>query len=74
MSDLIERFDSPTGVMNARDDGDYVEYREIERQAERIAKLEAALEKLARLGNGDKYGNSDGNMIARAALQEVSDG
>ena len=31
MSDLIERFDSPTGVMDARDDGDYVEYREIER-------------------------------------------
>lgn len=27
-----------------------------------------ALEKLARLGNGDKYGNSDGNLIAQAAL------
>jgi len=26
------------------------------------------LEKLARLGNGDRYGNSDGNMIARATL------
>jgi hypothetical protein len=32
------------------------------------AKLVAALEKLARLGNGEHYGNSDGNMIARAAL------
>lgn len=28
-----------------------------------------ALEKLARLGNGDQYGNSDGNVIAIAALK-----
>lgn len=27
-----------------------------------------ALEKLARLGNGDKYGNSEGNTIAIAAM------
>ena len=32
------------------------------------AELVEALDKLARLGNGDQYGNSDGNMIARAAL------
>lgn len=32
------------------------------------AGLVEALEKLARLGNGDKYGNSDGNFIAQAAL------
>lgn len=30
--------------------------------------LVKALEKLARLGNGDQYGNSEGNMIARAIL------
>jgi len=30
--------------------------------------LLAALEKLARLGNGEHYGNSDGNMIALAAI------
>jgi hypothetical protein len=30
--------------------------------------LLAALEQLARLGNGDHYGNSEGNMIARAAI------
>jgi hypothetical protein len=30
--------------------------------------LLAALEKLARLGNGETYGNSDGNMIARTAI------
>ncbi len=27
-----------------------------------------ALEKLARLGNGDLYGNSDGNVLAQRAL------
>lgn len=32
------------------------------------AGLVEALEKLARLGNGDKYGTSDGNLIAQAAL------
>ena len=33
-----------------------------------LAKAVGALEKLARLGNGDHYGNSDGNMIAIRAL------
>jgi hypothetical protein len=32
--------------------------------------LLTALEKLARLGNGDRYGNSEGNAIAIAALNE----
>lgn len=32
------------------------------------AALMAALEKLAKLGNGDHYGNSDGNEIAKKAL------
>ena len=37
-------------------------------------RLKEALEKLARLGNGEHYGNSDGNMIAREALErEVTD-
>lgn len=31
-------------------------------------RMKEALEKLARLGNGSEYGNSDGNMIARQAL------
>jgi len=34
----------------------------------KLAKAVETLEKLARLGNGDRYGNSDGNMIARATL------
>jgi hypothetical protein len=34
------------------------------------ARLRAALEKLARLGAEPHYGNSVGNEIARAALEE----
>jgi len=34
------------------------------------ARMREALEKLARLGAEPYYGNSDGNMIARAALGE----
>ena len=35
-----------------------------------VERLREALEKLARLGNGPHYGNSEGNMIARNALKE----
>ena len=38
--------------------------------AQDVTELVEALEKLARLGNGDQYGNSDGNMIARKALSK----
>jgi ABC-type uncharacterized transport system ATPase component len=54
------------------------EYRRADLAADRIEELEAklakaveTLEKLARLGNGDRYGNSDGNMIARTTLAEL---
>jgi len=47
-------------------------------EAARIARLIAAapdmlaaLEKLARLGNGDQYGTSIGNMIAIEAIREA---
>jgi len=33
--------------------------------------LVEALQKLACLGNGDRYGNSDGNCIAQAALAKA---
>ena len=33
-----------------------------------VERLREALEKLARLGNEPEYGNSEGNLIARAAL------
>ena len=38
--------------------------------AQDVTELVEALEKLARLGNGEHYGNSDGNMIARTALSK----
>jgi len=41
---------------------------ELRRLHEVNQELLDALEKLARLGNGDHYGNSEGNMIARAAI------
>lgn len=42
--------------------------QQLEAAERRNAELVEALEKLARLGNGDHYGNSQGNMIAREAL------
>lgn len=35
-------------------------------------RLREVLERLAKLGNGDRYGNSEGNMIARAALSDIA--
>ncbi len=32
-----------------------------------------SLEKLARLGNGDQYGNSNGNIIAQDALRKAGE-
>lgn len=40
----------------------------VERLEQQLAALREALEKLARLGNGDRYGNSEGNVIAQNAL------
>jgi len=45
---------------------------EIDELKAKLAKAVEALEKLARLGNGDLYGNSDGNMIARTTLAELT--
>ena len=42
--------------------------QELRRLHEVNAELLEALEKLARLGNGERYGNSEGNVIARAAV------
>lgn len=44
---------------------------ELRRLHEVNQELVEALEKLARLGNGDQLGNSEGNMIARAALAKA---
>ena len=52
-----------------------------EEAADRIEELEAKLEKavegfeeLARLGNGDRYGNSFGNLIAQRYIAELTGG
>jgi hypothetical protein len=37
-----------------------------------IARMKEVLERLARLGNEPLYGNSDGNIIARAELERLS--
>lgn len=34
--------------------------------------IREVLERLAKLGNGDRYGNSEGNLIARAALSDLA--
>jgi hypothetical protein len=40
-------------------------------EAEPFQILKDALDKLARLGNGERFGNSEGNTIAREALRAV---
>ena len=44
---------------------------ELRRLHEVNAELLEALEKLARLGNGERYGNSEGNVIARTAIAKA---
>ena len=43
----------------------------IEAMTAKLAKAVEALDRLARLGNGDRYGNSEGNVIARTTLAEI---
>ena len=45
--------------------------QELRRLHEVNAELLEALEKLARLGNGERYGNSEGNVIARTAITKA---
>lgn len=42
-------------------------------RADIVDELVEALERLARLGNGNNYGNSIGNEIARAALKKLEE-
>lgn len=46
---------------------------ELRRLHEVNQELVEALNKLARLGNGDQFGNSEGNIIARAALAKAGE-
>jgi hypothetical protein len=45
---------------------------ELRRLHEVNAELVEALDKLARLGNGDRYGNSIGNTIAQEAIAKAT--
>ena len=72
MSDFYHNIEEEIGMGMVRTDR---VLKHISHQNNRIEQLEAklakaveTLEKLARLGKGDRYGNSDGNMIARATL------
>jgi hypothetical protein len=38
--------------------------------AQSLLEANEVMEKLARLGNGEQYGNSEGNMIARRWLEK----
>lgn len=46
---------------------------ECERLHEVNQALVEALERLAKLGNGNQYGNSEGNQIAQVALSKVKE-
>ena len=46
----------------------------IEELEAKLAKAVEGFEKLARLGNGDRYGNSDGNVIAQRYIAELTGG
>ena len=71
--------DYDVGMVNTHGDKRYTptEAREyvladrIEELEAKLAKAVGSLEKLARLGNGDLYGTSNGNMIARITLAEL---
>jgi hypothetical protein len=43
----------------------------IEAMTAKLAKAVEALDRLARLGNGDRYGNSEGNVIAQTTIAEI---
>jgi hypothetical protein len=65
LADWIDQSDPMNGHMKAA-----AELRRLHAENEA---LREALEKLARLGNGDQYGNSIGNEIARAALARAGE-
>ena len=55
----------------AIDQGDAAAY--IQHCVNNYPALVEALQKLAKLGNGDQYGNSNGNVIAQDALRKAGE-
>ncbi len=83
MSDLIKRlrnapnwmreeFGSWKSAMRSYDRAPFEAADEIEKLQAENARMKEVLERLARLGNEPLYGNSDGNIIARAELERLS--
>ena len=64
---LADEFDATKSYLGSR------AAAELRRLDALNAELVEALEKLARLGNGDQYGNSIGNDIAKAALAKAKE-
>ena len=48
--------------------------KRIEELEAKLAKAVEGFEELARLGNGDRYGNSFGNLIAQKYIAELTGG
>lgn len=63
--DLAEKLEQQRGKNKRLTD-------ELRRLHEVNVELLAALDKLARLGNGDRYGNSIGNTIAQEAIAKAT--
>ena len=65
LADSLEAYEkNPVHLMKAA--------AELRRLHEVNAELLATLDKLARLGNGDRYGNSIGNTIAQEAIAKAT--
>ena len=62
----IKKKDNQIKAMQETESGETAELKA------RLVELEKVLEKLACLGNGDFYGNSEGNVIAREALKKLN--
>jgi hypothetical protein len=58
----------------AGDTIEYVRADRIEELEDKLVKAVEGFEKLARLGNGDRYGNSEGNVIAQIYIAELTGG
>ena len=52
----------------------YIRADRIEELEAKLAKAVEGFEELARLGNGDRYGNSFGNLIAQKYIEELTGG
>ena len=75
LADRIEELEAKLDwVITERDETFALMLDRVQTAEDKLAKAVEALEKLARLGNGDRYGNSDGNTIARATLAELKGG